>query len=60
MARINCVCEDCKNKFNLLYFFIKPNSIKCPACGSQSVKEETGRSQGCGCGGSEDKPFKFT
>ncbi|MCL5935255.1 MAG: hydrogenase maturation nickel metallochaperone HypA [Firmicutes bacterium] len=60
MARVNCKCDDCKKSFEQMYFFFKPGKIKCPACGSYRVKEESGQKQGCGCGSTEDKPFRFT
>lgn len=59
VARISLKCDDCKNKFNLTYFFIKPDQVKCPACGSIRVREEAGDKNSCGCG-SQDKPFRFT
>jgi len=60
MARLNLKCDDCQNKFNLMYFFIKPDKIKCPSCGSIRVKEEAGPQGGCGCNSNQDRPFRFT
>lgn len=60
MARIDCKCDDCKSKFNLSYIFLKPEKIKCPACGSYRVKEEAVESRECGCSGNQDRPFRFT
>lgn len=60
MAKINCECSDCKNKFNVSYLFLKPDRFKCPVCGSSRVKEVAAQVNGCGCGSKQDKPFRFT
>lgn len=51
MAKIDYKCSDCGEKFNQQYLFIKPNKVKCPACNSVNVKEETGKGGSCGCQG---------
>lgn len=60
MARINLKCDDCNHKFGLMYFFIRPEKIKCPVCGSPRVREEISGTGNCGCGGNQDRPFRFT
>ncbi len=60
MARINLKCDDCSNKFNLMYLFMKPDKVKCPVCGSLRVREETVENRGCGCSSSQERPFKLT
>lgn len=61
MARISCICEQCKSKFDLSYFFMKPEKIKCPACGSYRTKEEAGDNSNCGCSrNTQERPFRFT
>lgn len=58
MGKIYCECSDCKNKFYVSYLFLKPGKFKCPDCGGSRVKEVTERNNGCG--GKQEKPFRFT
>lgn len=60
MASVNCECSDCQNKFSVNYVFFKPDKLKCPACGSCQVKEESARGGGCDCSKAADKPVRFT
>jgi len=58
VARRNYECSDCQNKFTVNYIFFKPD-LKCPACGSHKIKEESAGGGGC-CGKASDKPARFT
>ncbi|MFZ5596647.1 MAG: hypothetical protein ACOY31_06505 [Bacillota bacterium] len=60
MAIMYCKCDDCKNRFEVKYLIFKPENNRCPVCGSSKIKEETAGNQGCGCGGSGDRPYRFT